>query len=74
MARPKKYQEPRVTTAIRLPADLHRQLQETAQSRDTSLNHLVVKAAALYLSRLPPLDVEDTEGEKTGTSALPNSA
>ena len=63
MARPKKYLEPRVTTAVRLPADLHRQLHEAAANRDTSVNHLIVKAAAFYLSRLPPLEIEAREGK-----------
>lgn len=48
--------EPRVTTAIRIPESLHRQLEETAEARDTSINHLLVKAASHYLSHLPPLD------------------
>lgn len=61
LARPKKYLEPRITTAVRLPAELHRQLQEAAESRDTSLNHLIVKAAAHYLSRLPPLEAGESE-------------
>ena len=55
MPRPRKFQDKRITTAVRLPEDLHRRLQETADERDTSINHLMVKAAELYLRHLPPL-------------------
>ena len=58
MARMKRHR-PRITTAVRLPTELHRQLQEAAESRDTSVNHLIVRAAHHYLSRLPPLDVDE---------------
>lgn len=56
MARPKKYLERRVTTAIRMPERLHRTLEETAHERDTSINHLMVKAAEFYLRHLPPME------------------
>ena len=56
MARPKKYLERRVTTAIRLPERLHRDLEATAQERDTSINHLLVKAAEFYLRHLPEIE------------------
>lgn len=56
MARPKKYLERRVTTAIRLPERLHRDLEETAHERDTSINHLMVKAAEFYLRHLPKIE------------------
>lgn len=56
MGRRKVHQEPRVTTAIRIPESLHRELEETAEDRDTSINHLLVKAARHYLSNLPPLE------------------
>lgn len=56
MGRPKKYLERRVTTAIRLPERLHRELEATAHDRDTSINHLMVKAAEFYLSHLPRLE------------------
>lgn len=66
MGRPKKYLERRVTTAIRLPERLHRELEATAHDRDTSINHLMVKAAEFYLRHLPRLDPvlsEVAEGE-----------
>jgi predicted HicB family RNase H-like nuclease len=65
MARPKKYLEPRVATAVRLPPELHRRLQDEAASRDTSVNHLLVKAATFYLSHLPPLEARDMEDQDT---------
>jgi predicted HicB family RNase H-like nuclease len=46
----------RVTTAVRLPEPLYRRLKETAEDRDSSLNHLLVKAATYYLDKLPPLE------------------
>lgn len=55
MPRPKKFTEPRVTTAVRLPVDLHARLQATAEERDTSVNHLIVKATDFYIRHLPPL-------------------
>jgi predicted HicB family RNase H-like nuclease len=61
MGRRKKYLEPRVTTAVRIPESLHRQLQETADARDTSVNHLIMKAARHYLANLPPLGVDTDE-------------
>jgi len=73
-ARPKKYLEPRITTAIRLPPDLHKRLQETAASRDTSVNHLMIKAATAYLSRLPELETDEAGTEPTSRSAFPHSA
>jgi predicted transcriptional regulator len=74
VARPKKYLEPRITTAIRLPPDLHKRLQETAASRDTSVNHLMIKAATAYLARLPELETEETQTEPTSRAALSHSA
>ena len=54
--RPKQFTEDRVTTAIRIPAGLHERLQAEAERRDTSINHLMVRAAAVYLDHhLPPL-------------------
>jgi predicted transcriptional regulator len=57
MARPKKYEGARITTAIRIPEGLHSRLQDVAEARDTSINHLMVKAAAYYLDNvLRPLE------------------
>lgn len=64
MGRPKKYFERRVTTAVRLPETLHRRLQDTAYARDTSVNHLIVKAAEHYLSHLPPIVLAEDEKEE----------
>ena len=54
--RPRQYTEERITTAIRVPLSLHRRLQEEAGVRDTSVNHLFLRAASYYLDHvLPPL-------------------
>ena len=46
----------RLTTAIRLPEDLHRRLREAADERDLSINYLVVKAVEEFLENLIPVD------------------
>lgn len=52
MGRPKVYDEPRVATAIRLPASLHEELQCAATIRDVSVNFLVTRAVAEFLAQL----------------------
>lgn len=59
MGRKKQFEERRVVTAVRLPEELHERLQRVAHERDTSVNHLIMKAAESYLSRLPPLDLPE---------------
>ncbi len=54
MARPRVYEEQRVTTAIRIPKSLHDKLHEAAEQRDVSVNLLVLKAIDAYLERLVP--------------------
>jgi predicted HicB family RNase H-like nuclease len=61
MARPKRTGD-RVATAVRFPKELHERALEAAHDRDTSINHLVVKALDFYLDRLPPLEM--AEGSK----------
>lgn len=56
MARPRVYDEKRVTTAVRLPESLHERLRDAAGERDVSVNLLVVKAIDDYLDRLVPAD------------------
>lgn len=56
MARPKVYDEPRVTTALRLPESLHVRLRSTAEQRDISVNLIATKAIKEYLDQLEPLD------------------
>ena len=63
MGRPKKFHDRRVTTAVRLPERLHRRLSETAEDRDTSINHLMVKAAEHYLDRLPAIEPVESDDE-----------
>lgn len=51
--------EERVTTAVRIPESLFERLKEAAATRDTSVNHLLVKGADYYLRKLPPLEPAD---------------
>lgn len=55
MARPQIYEHKRVTTAIRIPEELHEQLKLAASERDVSVNYLVTKAIDDYLERLVPV-------------------
>jgi len=56
MARPKVYEGKRVTTAVRVPEELHSRLAEAAAEREMSVNYLVVRAVENYLDRLIPAD------------------
>jgi predicted HicB family RNase H-like nuclease len=55
MARPKVHHEERITTAVRIPKDLHERLRDAADERQISVNLLVVKALDDYLDRLIPV-------------------
>jgi predicted HicB family RNase H-like nuclease len=52
MARPRVYEERRVTTAVRLPESMHDTLGKTARERDVSVNYLIVRAVEQYLGSL----------------------
>jgi hypothetical protein len=56
MARPKVYEEQRITTAVRLPESTHGKLREAARERDVSVNYLIVRAVDRYLGSLPSPD------------------
>lgn len=56
MARPKVHKERRITTAIRVPEQLHGQLSEAAEERDLSVNYLVVRAIEDFMNRLIPAE------------------
>ncbi len=56
MARPRTHPTKRITTAVRLPEDLHRQLREAADEREVSVNLIVQRAVTDYLDRLIPVD------------------
>jgi predicted HicB family RNase H-like nuclease len=56
MARPKIHHEERVTTALRVPKQLHEQLRAAAQERQVGVNVIAVRALEEYLERLIPLD------------------
>ena len=48
--------ETRVATAVRLPASVHRRLQETASDRDVSVNLLITRAVSEFLDRIGPTE------------------
>jgi predicted HicB family RNase H-like nuclease len=52
MARPRQYDEDRVTTAVRIPPSVHERFRELADERDVSVNYLINKAMVLYLNQL----------------------
>jgi predicted transcriptional regulator len=54
MARPRVYDEQRVTTAVRLPESTHNKLRQIAKERDVSVNYLVVRAVERFLGSLTP--------------------
>jgi predicted HicB family RNase H-like nuclease len=56
MVRPKVHHDPRVTTAVRLPEELHERLRKAAADRDLSANYLVVKALEEFLNNLVPAE------------------
>lgn len=56
MARPRICDEPRVVTAVRLPASLRDELSRAADARGVSVNLLVTRAVTHYLGALPPVD------------------
>ena len=55
MARPRICDEPRVVTAVRLPASLRDELARAAEERTVSVNLLVTRAVTHYLRSLPPV-------------------
>lgn len=53
MGRPRIYDEPRVTTALRLSPRMRDELRRAADDEGVSVNQLVVRAMSEYLRRLP---------------------
>lgn len=51
---------PRVSTAVRLPQELHEELQRAAEEREVSVNFLVTRAVYHYLNQLGPADPLDS--------------
>ena len=66
MGRPRIYEEPRVATAVRLPASLRDELQAAAVERDVSVNFLVTRAVLDYLRRLPSVSDEQRGPRRAG--------
>ena len=56
MPRPRICDEPRIVTAVRLPASLRDELDRAAGERAVSVNFLVTRAITDYLRALPPVD------------------
>jgi predicted HicB family RNase H-like nuclease len=56
MSRPRRNDDDRVATQVRLPRDLHQRLLEAANDRDLSANYLMTRAIADFLDRLIPAD------------------
>ncbi len=51
MGRPRVYEQPRVTTAVRLSPELRDLLHRAAEAEGRSVNQLVVQALSDYLHR-----------------------
>lgn len=62
--------ETRVATAVRLPASIHRRLQETASDRDVSVNLLVTRAVSEFLDRIGPAETALRPGSKAAASGF----
>lgn len=62
VGRPRIYDEPRVATAVRLPASLRLELQAVAARRDVSVNLLVTRAVAHYLRCLAEAESAAPDG------------
>jgi len=56
MARPREFDEDRVTKALRISADLDSRLKAVARERGISVNVLINAALTDYLNRLLPLE------------------
>ena len=69
MGRPRIYDEPRIATAIRLPASLRDELDTVATQREVSVNYLVIRAVSDYLRRLPPPDTLERVPRRPASSA-----
>ena len=53
MSRPRRYEERRVVTAVRLPESLHLRLKAAAEQRDLSVNYLVERSITEFLETFP---------------------
>ena len=54
MPRPRIHDD-RITTAVRLPPELHERLRRAAEERQVSVNYLIQKSLEDYLQRLIPI-------------------
>jgi hypothetical protein len=53
MARPRIYDGPRVTTALRVAPEMRDALRKAARDQGVSVNQLVVATLSEYLGKLP---------------------
>ena len=56
MTRPRQHDERTVTTAVRLPPEVHERLKAAAEERDLSMNWMINRAVERFLERLIPVD------------------
>ena len=66
MPRPKVHPDDRVTTAVRLPPELHDRLRRAAEERQVAVNYIMVKSLEDYLDRLIPIDQLELTRPKRG--------
>lgn len=52
----RRSREERISTAVRLPVELHAELQRQAAQREVSVNYLITRAVYHYLRRLEAPD------------------
>jgi predicted HicB family RNase H-like nuclease len=63
---PQRSEKKRISTAVRLPVELHTELQRQAEARDVSVNFLVTRAVDHYLRRLEVPDPLAATGNQDG--------
>lgn len=65
MGRPRVYDEPRITTAVRLPLSVREALPSVASARQVSVNHVVTTAIEDFL----PRQAQPSGGEGAGAAS-----
>jgi len=61
MARPRIYDGPRVTTALRVAPEMRDALRKAARDQGVSVNQLVVATLSEYLGELPRGDTRSSQ-------------
>jgi len=62
VGRPRIYEEPRVTSAVRLTRSMREKLRRVARERGVSVNELVVRTLSDYLEATSPEEQHSTHG------------